>query len=79
MRFWFDGITSIPWSYIDLHYYMVSASSPPESHPPPLHPSVALSLPLRDKQIHKYIYIDTYVYKIGPPYFSHWHRHTQYK
>ena len=22
-RFWFDGVTSIPWSYIDFYYYMV--------------------------------------------------------
>ena len=27
--FWFDCITSIPWSFMDLHFYLVRASPKP--------------------------------------------------
>jgi hypothetical protein len=26
--FWFDCVTSIPWSYIDLHFYLVRSARP---------------------------------------------------
>ncbi len=33
--FWFDCATSIPFSYMDLHLYLVRGSSKLFAHPPP--------------------------------------------
>ena len=37
----FDCVTSIPWSYMDISYYLVHCSLPP-SPPPPFPPSLPL-------------------------------------
>jgi hypothetical protein len=29
--FWFDSVTSIPWSYMDLHFYLVGIAAPVDS------------------------------------------------